>query len=203
MGLVRRRLTGRLAVAQEREAYAHIEYADLLRGLMVAIEKEETLKWMLSAAQMKADIWRSEQASERLGRDPYDLGYVVPCRALSALVRDIVHMGRGHASRRGARFGCGHGAALARLCASQTASASSSCRPRAASLRSMRHRSSLPSGAWCSICSWVAMEAVSTRSGRNGKGSVVTVISTPLILLLRTSARPLWLRNKRSRLSCP
>lgn len=55
------------AVAQEREAYAHIEYADLLRGLMVAIEKEETLKWMLTAAQMKADIWRSEQASERLG----------------------------------------------------------------------------------------------------------------------------------------
>ena len=54
-------------VAQEREAYAHVEYADLLKGLMVAIEKEETLKWMLTAAQMKADIWRSEQASERLG----------------------------------------------------------------------------------------------------------------------------------------
>ncbi len=30
------------AVAQEREAYAHIEYADLLKGLMIAIEKEET-----------------------------------------------------------------------------------------------------------------------------------------------------------------
>jgi len=55
------------AVAQEREAYAHYEYADLLKGLMIAIEKEETLKWMLVAAQMKADIWRSEQASERLG----------------------------------------------------------------------------------------------------------------------------------------
>jgi len=55
------------AVAQEREAYAHLEYADLLKGLMVAIEKEETLKWMLTAAQMKADIWRSEQASERVG----------------------------------------------------------------------------------------------------------------------------------------
>jgi hypothetical protein len=55
------------AVSQEREAYSHIEYADLLRGLMVAIEREETLKFMLVAAQMKADIWRSEQASERLG----------------------------------------------------------------------------------------------------------------------------------------
>jgi hypothetical protein len=55
------------AVAQEREAYSHIEYADLLKGLMAAIEIEETLKWKLTAAQMKADIWRSEQASERLG----------------------------------------------------------------------------------------------------------------------------------------
>ena len=55
------------AVAQEREAYAHLEYADLLKGLMVAIEQEETLLWKLRAAQMKSDIWRSEQASERLG----------------------------------------------------------------------------------------------------------------------------------------
>ena len=55
------------AVAQEREAYASVDYQLLLKGLQVAIEKEETLKWMLSAAQMKADIWRSEQASERLG----------------------------------------------------------------------------------------------------------------------------------------
>ena len=42
-------------VAQEREAYAHLEYADLLKGLMVAIEREESLKWMLTAAQMKAE----------------------------------------------------------------------------------------------------------------------------------------------------
>jgi len=55
------------AVAQEREAYAHLEYKELLEGLAVAIEQEETLKWKLTAAQMKSDIWRSEQASERLG----------------------------------------------------------------------------------------------------------------------------------------
>jgi hypothetical protein len=53
------------AVAQEREAYAHIEYADLLKGLMIAIEKEETLKWMLTAAQMKMDLYRTEEASNR------------------------------------------------------------------------------------------------------------------------------------------
>jgi len=54
-------------VAQEREAYAHPEYEELLRGLQEATIREETLKYMLVAAQMKADIWRSEQASERLG----------------------------------------------------------------------------------------------------------------------------------------
>ena len=54
-------------IAQEREAYAHPEYQELLKGLAVAIEQEETLKWKLTAAQMKSDIWRSEQASERLG----------------------------------------------------------------------------------------------------------------------------------------
>ena len=53
-------------VAQEREAYAHYEYAELLKGLAVAIEKEETLKWKLMAAQMKTDIWRTEQANERM-----------------------------------------------------------------------------------------------------------------------------------------
>ena len=54
-------------IAQEREAYAHPEYQELLLGLQVATEREEALKWKLTAAQMKADIWRSEQASERLG----------------------------------------------------------------------------------------------------------------------------------------
>ena len=54
-------------VAQEREAYAHPEYEELLRGLQEATIREETLKYMLIAAQMKSDIWRSEQASERLG----------------------------------------------------------------------------------------------------------------------------------------
>ena len=54
-------------IAQEREAYAHPEYQELLLGLQVATEREEALKWKLIAAQMKSDIWRSEQASERLG----------------------------------------------------------------------------------------------------------------------------------------
>jgi hypothetical protein len=55
------------AVAQEREAYAHPEYAELLRGLAVAIEQEENLKWMLTAAQMRSEVWRTESANERNG----------------------------------------------------------------------------------------------------------------------------------------
>jgi hypothetical protein len=55
------------AVAQEREAYAHPEYQELLRGLAVAIEQEESLKWKLTAATMKAEIWRTESANERSG----------------------------------------------------------------------------------------------------------------------------------------
>lgn len=54
------------ANAQEREAYADPEYQTLLRGLQAAIEIEETLKWMLEAARMKTDIWRTEQANIRL-----------------------------------------------------------------------------------------------------------------------------------------
>lgn len=53
-------------VAQEREAYAHSEYQELLKGYAAAIEEEETLKWMLTAAQMKSEIWRTEQFSARI-----------------------------------------------------------------------------------------------------------------------------------------
>jgi hypothetical protein len=38
------------ANAQEREAYAHPSYQQLIRGLAEAIEKEETLRWELEAA---------------------------------------------------------------------------------------------------------------------------------------------------------
>ena len=54
------------ANAQEREAYAHPEYQELLRGLAEAIEKEELLKWNLEAARMRTDIWRTEQANNRM-----------------------------------------------------------------------------------------------------------------------------------------
>lgn len=54
------------ANAQEREAYSHEEYVELLAGLAAAIESEETLKWGMEAARMRCDIWRTEQANERM-----------------------------------------------------------------------------------------------------------------------------------------
>lgn len=51
--------------AQERDAYAHEDYLELLEGLKVAVEAEETLRWKLTAAQARIDVWRSREASNR------------------------------------------------------------------------------------------------------------------------------------------
>lgn len=55
------------AVAQEREAYAHQEYQELLKGLRDAVEQEEKLRWLLIAAQAKFEVWRSLESSKRQG----------------------------------------------------------------------------------------------------------------------------------------
>ncbi len=54
------------ANAQEREAYSDPQYKSLLKGLAVAIEKEETLKWEIEAARLDVEIWRTKQANERM-----------------------------------------------------------------------------------------------------------------------------------------
>lgn len=51
--------------AQEREAYAHSEYQEILEGLRAAVEIEEKLRWDLIAAQARVEIWRTEQANMR------------------------------------------------------------------------------------------------------------------------------------------
>ena len=53
------------ANAQEREAYADPEYVQLIKGLALAIEKEETLKWEIEAARLDIEIWRSREATNR------------------------------------------------------------------------------------------------------------------------------------------
>ena len=51
--------------AQEREAYAHPDYIELLLGLKEAIEIEEKLRWDLIAAQARVEVWRSQEATNR------------------------------------------------------------------------------------------------------------------------------------------
>ena len=47
-------------------AYAQPEYADLLNALQVAVEEEERLKWLMTAAEAKIDVWRTQQANNRM-----------------------------------------------------------------------------------------------------------------------------------------
>ena len=58
--------TADAANAREQYAYAHPEYQELIAGLRAAIEVEETLKWRLIAAQARIDIWRTQQANNRM-----------------------------------------------------------------------------------------------------------------------------------------
>lgn len=54
------------ANAQERYAYSHIDYIGLLDGIKEAVEHEEFLRWGMEAARMRVEIWRSEEASNRM-----------------------------------------------------------------------------------------------------------------------------------------
>ncbi len=53
------------SVEREQYAYAHPEYQQLLEGLRVAVEQEETLRWQMVAAQAKTEVWRSLESSNR------------------------------------------------------------------------------------------------------------------------------------------
>lgn len=52
----------------ERESYAYAdsEYIELLTAIQTAVEKEETLRWMMKAAELKIEIWRTQQANNRM-----------------------------------------------------------------------------------------------------------------------------------------
>ena len=53
------------AVAREQWAYSHPEYITLLDGIKESVEIEEQLRWSLIAAQMRVEVWRSENANNR------------------------------------------------------------------------------------------------------------------------------------------
>lgn len=57
--------TDKAVNAREQYAYAHEDYLGLLGGLKAAIEIEEELRWKLIAAQIRVEVWRSQEASNR------------------------------------------------------------------------------------------------------------------------------------------
>ena len=57
--------------AQERDAYAHPAYVQILEALKVAIFEEEKLKLMIKAAEMRFESWRTESANERKEKARY------------------------------------------------------------------------------------------------------------------------------------
>lgn len=50
---------------REMEAYASMQYEELMKGLKVAVETEENLRWLLEAAKMKVDVWKTQEQSRR------------------------------------------------------------------------------------------------------------------------------------------
>lgn len=58
--------TDKAANAREQYAYSHHDYLSLLGGLKAAIEIEEKLRWDLIAAQARIEIWRTQEASNRV-----------------------------------------------------------------------------------------------------------------------------------------
>ncbi len=51
---------------KEADAYAHKDYIAVLDGLKDAVETAERLRWMLVAAQARIEIYRTQEASNRV-----------------------------------------------------------------------------------------------------------------------------------------
>ena len=51
--------------AKEAYAYAHSDYIEQLTALRIATEEEERLKYMMSAAQLRVDVWKTNEYTKR------------------------------------------------------------------------------------------------------------------------------------------
>ena len=51
---------------QETFAYAHPDYIQILEGIREAVETEERYRWLMTAAQARIEVWRTEQYSARI-----------------------------------------------------------------------------------------------------------------------------------------
>lgn len=50
---------------QERDAYAHPEYIQVLEGLREAVKREEELRWLIASAEAKIEAWRTTESTRR------------------------------------------------------------------------------------------------------------------------------------------
>jgi hypothetical protein len=57
---------GKTVSEREAAAYAHPDYLALLEGLRAAVEREEALRWQMVAAEARIEVWRSQEASNRM-----------------------------------------------------------------------------------------------------------------------------------------
>lgn len=57
--------TDKAVTAREQFAYSHADYIALLEGLREAVRVEEALRWRLTAAQLRVEVWRSQEATNR------------------------------------------------------------------------------------------------------------------------------------------
>ena len=51
--------------AKEAYAYGHPDYEQQVRALKIATEEEEKLRYMLKAAELRIEIWRTSQYNAR------------------------------------------------------------------------------------------------------------------------------------------
>jgi len=56
---------------RENWAYAHPEYLAVLDGLKAATEQYEELRYRMRAAELRVDLWRTQQANLRSERQAY------------------------------------------------------------------------------------------------------------------------------------
>ncbi len=50
---------------KEAYAYAHGDYVAQLQALKIATEKEEHLKYMMTAAQLRVEVWKTQEYTKR------------------------------------------------------------------------------------------------------------------------------------------
>lgn len=58
--------TSKTVADREAAAYSHPDYLKLLEGLREAVETEEGLRWQMVAAEARIEVWRSQEASNRM-----------------------------------------------------------------------------------------------------------------------------------------